>query len=233
MNVMLDLVTLRVTDNNAQVLLLRRNMEDRPHYGEFALVGGMVYEESREGGCSRDESYSEAKDRIVRSKLGVAPTLIDEVFTDGSANRDADGWSLVIAHYAFVNPDLSESISRNPDYKWVDLEDITSGKMTLPFDHNDTVKRVAEHIKHMFGYTTGALYALPYKFTIADIVRVYKLLGIEVYRQSIRHRLIEGGYIKEVEGELKKQRGKPTPYYTISENKMSFFDRVIGKPTNT
>lgn len=229
MNVMLDFVTLRVTKESTQVLLLRRNMEDRPHYGEFALVGGMIYEESREGGSARDESYADAKSRIVRTKLGVTPSLMNEVFTDGSANRDIDGWSLVVAHYAFLNPDLSEAVSRNPDYKWVELNDIINDKIKLPFDHNDTVRKVAEHIKNMFGYTTGALYALPHKFTIADIVRVYAQLGIEVPRQSIRKRLIDGGYIREIEGDFAKQKGKPTPFYTINEDSMSFFDRVIGK----
>lgn len=226
---MMDFVTLRVFEGKMQLLLLRRNMEDRPHFGEYALVGGMIYSQDKEGGFKRDETYESARERIIRSKLGVTPTLLREVYNDGSAKRDTDGWSVVAVHYAFINPDLSETITRNPDYKWVDLEDVLSGAVQLPFDHNQAVERVIEHIRNMFGYTSGALYALPYKFTIAQIVNVYSLLGIEVTRQSIRQRLINGGYIKELEGDFEVKRGKPTPYYIIAEQEMSFFDSVIGK----
>ncbi|WP_268669958.1 NUDIX domain-containing protein [Vibrio coralliirubri] len=226
---MMDFVTLRVHDNKMQLLLLRRNMEDRPHYGEFALVGGMIYSQDKEGGLQRDEDYESARDRIIRTKLGVIPTLFREVYNDGSAKRDAAGWSVVAVHYAFVNPDLSETITRNPDYKWVNLDDVLSGRIQLPFDHNQSVERVVAHIRNMFGYTSGALYSLPYKFTIAQIVNVYSLLGIEVSRQSIRQRLIGGGHIKELQGDFEVKRGKPTPYYIIAEQEMSFFDSVIGK----
>lgn len=226
----MDFVTLRVFEGKMQLLLLRRNMEDRPYYGEFALVGGMIYSHDLEGGYRRDETYQSAKERIIRTKLGVTPTLVNEVYNDGGATRDSDGWSVVAVSYAFVNPDLSEAMTRNPDYKWVDLEDVLSGKLILPFDHNEAVTKVIKHIKNLFGYTSGALYALPHKFTIADIIHVYRLLGIEVGRQSIRQRLVDGGYIKELEGDFEKKRGKPAPYYVIAEPEMSFFDRVIGKP---
>lgn len=230
LNFMMDFVTLRVFEGKMQLLLLRRNMEDRPHYGEYALVGGMIYSQDKEGGCKKDETYQSARDRIIRTKLTVSPSLVKEVYNDGGAKRDSDGWSVVSVSYAFINPDLSEAITRNPDYKWVDLEDVLSGKLKLPFDHNQAVEKVVTHIRNQFGYTSGALYLLPCKFTVAQITQVYKLIGIDVSRQTIRKRLIDGGHIKEVKGDFEKKRGKPTPYYIVVEQEMSFFERVIGKP---
>ena len=225
---MMDFVTLRIYKGRLELLLLRRNMKDRPHYGEYALVGGMVYFEDKTGGLKRDETYQGVRDRIINSKLGVVPSIVREVFNDGGAKRDASGWSVVAVHYAFIEPSISESVEKMEGYKWVDINDVMLNEVVLPFDHSDAVRRVLTHIRYMLGYSSIILYLLPCKFTIADIVKAYSLFGIVVSRQIVRGRLINGGHIKQFDGGYEVKQGKPTPYYTVSESEMSFFDRVVG-----
>ena len=224
MIVTIDLACLRMSGEfKPQILLKRRNNSSEPAYNAFALVGGWIWEKPIQCGGEYDESADGAVERIIKTKIGVEPTYIEQIPSIGNESRDSRGWSLTLPHYCLFNDEISNSFDDNPDFKWVDVCSVISGKIELPFDHRVLVARCWAAFALKASYSSVGLYILPDLFTFSDAIKVFSNIGVKLSKQTISNRWEKSGLIIGT-GEtrhIKAQR--PSELFKISENTLSYF----------
>ena len=231
MIVTLDFVCLRLNPQTRvpEVMLQKRQKE--PNLGKDALVGGWIWEKPMEEGGQYDQDLDQAVARILDQKVGVQPTYLERVKSEGGLDRDPDlGWSVTIPHLCLFNRTDNEELQERPDISWVSVQEIINGEIVLPYDHNKLVASAYEVFLNKVRYSSILLYLLPQQVTIPDIVEAYQVLNIQVSKQTIFSRWVNTGLLAET-GEQKEKsgRGRAPMFYRLTETSLSYFDSEIGK----
>ncbi|WP_210498926.1 NUDIX hydrolase [Vibrio crassostreae] len=224
MIVTIDLACFRVSDNyEPQVLLRKRIKKDEPAFGEFALVGGWVWEKSLTEGGVYDKSLDEAVVRIIESKVGVTPSFLEQIPSEGSESRDSRGWSITLPHYCLLNDGAIEKLGLDNNFKWVNVQDVISGKEKLPFDHAKLVAKCWAAFAVKASYSSVGLYILPDRFAIPDAVKVFDSMGVELSKQTVTNRWQKKGLIVD-SGEKRSVSGRPpATLFKLNETSPSYF----------
>lgn len=224
MIVTIDLACFRVTsDFTPQVLLKRRVNEKEPAYGEFALVGGWIWEKPIESGGVYDKTADNAVERIIETRIGVKPTFIEQIPSVGNESRDSRGWSLTLPHYCLFNDSDTSKFDDSDDFKWVSVEEVLSGKEKLPFDHQKLVAKCWAAFTLKSSYSSVGMYILPDLFTFSDAIKVFANLGVKLSKQTISHRWERVGLIKGT-GETRKIKAqRPAELFQLCEHTLTYF----------
>lgn len=227
MFVTLDFINLRFNQGRIEVLLSKRDNKDLPEYGKFSIQGGMVWEESLDN-SGKDDDLEQASSRIIRDKLGLSPSYVEQLQAVGSSTRDSRGWSVTLPHLSLLSP--LESHIDDDKFRWIDIANIDTGM--LPFDHYELLTKGLSALKNKAKYTSVLLYLLNDKFTIANAVEIFSYFNLKVSKQTIHSRWVKSGLIIET-GQFSQNSkgGKPASLYQLSEKELSYFDIAIGSMT--
>lgn len=228
-----DFALFRLTDDaKPQVLVIKRDDKDKPFYGEYALVGGFIFEEAYYEGQLVDENDEQATMRILSDKAGFVPDFIIPCGRKGSRDRDPRGWSITFIHSCPVQQDQAEQINDSDKYLWIDVEEVLSNSFNLISDHNELVDMAWSQLKRTSAYSSAPLYLLPSAFTIKQLVMAYEALGIKVSKQTLVNRFVDSGLIEETGSKVSlkgiKHAGPRPKLFKISEAEPTYFKSAIG-----
>ncbi|MBE9485031.1 MAG: NUDIX hydrolase [Bacteroidetes bacterium] len=129
--VTVDIIIFRLSDNNPEVLLIKRGND--PYKGHWALPGGFV---------DKDEPLETAAARELKEETGLTDILLTQMHTFGNPGRDPRGHTVSVVYVGYLT---DESTARAGDdaaaAEWFKTEELPD----LAFDH-DVVVEMAESI---------------------------------------------------------------------------------------
>lgn len=202
-----DVVLLTLKDSELQVALLKRDRE--PFQGAMALPGGYIHPDD-------DKDAQDAADRVLRSKTGIRSPYLEQLETFAGPTRDPRGWSVSIAYYALVPPDLIESAAH------ADVQLQPADKVKgLPFDHGEIVRVALQRLRSKSLYSSLPVYLCGDQFTIPQLQSVYEaVLGEPVNKVSFRRKLEELDFIEPIAGKmLTGQQNRPAQLYRVKRKR--------------
>ncbi|MDH0895344.1 MULTISPECIES: NUDIX hydrolase [unclassified Pseudomonas] len=198
-----DIVALRLGEAGRLELLLGRRAQE-PFADQWALPGVLV-----NGRCA-DASLDAAAGRALQDRARIVPAHLEQVATVGNAARDPRGWSLSTFYLALLAPDV-----RLPgeDLRFVALEEVLYGRLSLPFDHAQLVAQAAERLAGKAVYTSLPLYLLAPCFTVTEALAAFQaVLGQTVQHTTLRGRLDkmkQHGWIADTGEKNQPKMGRP------------------------
>ena len=129
--VTVDIIIFRLSDNNPEVLLIKRGND--PSNGHWALPGGFV---------DKDEPLETAAARELKEETGLTDILLTQMHTFGNPGRDPRGHTVSVVYVGYLT---DESTARAGDdaaaAEWFKTDELPD----LAFDH-DVVVEMAESI---------------------------------------------------------------------------------------
>ncbi|MCK5080036.1 MAG: NUDIX hydrolase [Bacteroidales bacterium] len=129
--VTVDIIIFRLSDNDPQVLLIKRGND--PYKGHWALPGGFV---------DKDEPLETAAARELKEETGLTDILLTQMHTFGNPGRDPRGHTVSVVYVGYLT---DESTARAGDdaaaAEWFKTDELPD----LAFDH-DVVVEMAESI---------------------------------------------------------------------------------------
>jgi 8-oxo-dGTP diphosphatase len=184
-----DVVLLTVKDGTLAVALLERDHE--PFAGALALPGGFIHP-----GDDQDTEASAA--RILRDKAGIVSPYLEQLATFSGPGRDPRGWSLAVAYYALVPPDVIVSSGRGQ----VALRAADEAR-GLPFDHSQIVAAALARVQSKSSYSSLPVHLCGETFTLPQLQAIYEVvLGEPINKVSFRRKMDELGLLEPLEGQL-------------------------------
>lgn len=206
-----DVVLLCLKSGSLHVALLRR--DHNPYAGVLALPGGFVRPEL-------DQNTADAAVRMLSEKAGIESPYLEQLATFSGQARDPRGWSVSIAYYALVPPDLLDLSSR-PDLTLVPVD----VPRALPFDHREIIAAAVERVRSKSTYSSLPVYLCGERFTLPQLQAVYEaLLGESLNKVSFRRKMDELDILEPIAGEMETGRAnRPAQYYRL---KPSYRDQL-------
>lgn len=227
----LDFVCIRLNKEIPEVLLLKREKKDEPAFGEFGLIGGMIWEKRIDGSNINDENIDDAVSRILALKVGDSfkPSYVEQMQAVGSSTRDSRGWSITIPHLCLFKMEDTESFDNNEKFKWVSIDAIKSGEIILPFDHSKLIDNAFNSLVTKARYSSVLFYLLNKFFTVNDIIGCFGSFGFNISKQTINKRWIRNLLILPT-GTVRKSetRGKASALYFQTFDKLHYFEFSLG-----
>lgn len=203
-----DIVAMRKVAGAPALEVLLHRRERTPYQGQWALPGVLV------NGRSADASLAAAAERALREKAHVVPRHVEQVGTEGNAQRDPRGWSMSTYYLALLDPEVPVE---EEGLAFFDLERILSGELALPFDHTLLVRLARERLASKTVYSSLPLYLTPTRFTVLDALQATQAcLGAPVNNTSLRKRLERlrtAGWIQATGETLQPRLGRPQQVY--------------------
>lgn len=213
-----DVVNFCYQNNELKVILWKRDRE--PNLNQLALPGVTIK------GEGKGDGIQEALDRLFTERLKVKSSYLEQVSTTCNSYRDDRGWSMSTVYLSISvwDDNLDSSLEA------VKYEDIASGKVKLPFDHNTMVISAKERLVSKSTYSSLPLMFLSRNyFTISELTLVYKAcVNEKVQEITVRKRvefLQKLGHI-DLTGDKGKGKGRPKLIYNHIGN-IYYFDRSI------
>ncbi|MER0043803.1 NUDIX domain-containing protein [Pseudomonas sp. MGal98] len=219
-----DLIALRMDAESRQLQVLLHRREREPFNGLWALPGVIV------NGSTRDANLEAAAHRVLRDKAQVLPRHLEQVGTEGSAERDPRGWSMSTYYLALLAPDTETA---DDGLRFAPLDEVLDGRLTLPFDHGQLVRLSVERLASKSVYTSLPLYLAAPRFTVLDALNAAQAcLGTTINNTSLRKRLEkmkEAGWIRDTGEKNFPKMGRPQQLWELTEQAegVFVFDRSL------
>ena len=208
--VTVDLVAMRIRDDELSVLLVRRG-ED-PFKDSWALPGGFV----QRGPVKVPESLDEAAAREFREETGLAleAAYVTQLGAYGDPDRDPRGNVVTVAYLAIAPAEnLARAGGDAVEARWIEVTRVLEGSFRLAFDHRQIMADAVERTRELIETTALALSFCDEWFTVPSLRRVYELvwgLPRDTLDPGSFHKRLTGmpGLIQAVsDGDLDPRRG--------------------------
>jgi 8-oxo-dGTP diphosphatase len=191
-----DLVLMTISEGCLKVALLRR--EQPPARGRLSLPGTFV---------GMDESLDDAAERVLATRLGLADTYLEQLYTFGAPQRDPRMRIVTVAYCALVAPERLEAL---PDpllnlltvvVPWrgetggaVAVQSDEGLRPALAFDHAEIVGMAVKRLRGKLDYAPIGYQLLPEAFTLRRLQLVHETIrGESVNKDSFRRRMLASG----------------------------------------
>ncbi|WP_028851331.1 NUDIX hydrolase [Thermocrispum municipale] len=213
--VAVDLVILTLREAKLHVLLTERGID--PFRGTYALPGGFLNNDK--------EDLLAAAHRELQEETALDPENLhlEQLGAYGAPERDPRGRVISIAYLA-ISPELPEPSAGGDvtDAAWRLVDDVTSGRLTLAFDHHHILEEGIERARSKLERTTLATAFCGETFTIADLQRVYEAVwGVRLDpRNFYRKAQHAPGFIVPVEAGRRSTRGRPAKLFRAGPSKV-------------
>ncbi|MCQ9369573.1 NUDIX domain-containing protein [Brevibacterium sp. 50QC2O2] len=183
--------------------LVRRTRE--PYRGQWALPGGPL---------RGDTSLRTAAAHTLRATTGLAPTLLEQLYTFGGTDRGIGLRTVSVVYWALVrfaetDPDLVE----DPNVAWFPADD-PAVIGALAFDHQRIVEYALARLRSKVSYADVADRMLPDTFTLAQLRQVYEAIGGErLDPANFRRTILSRGVVEDTGQVLTGVRNRPPRLY--------------------
>lgn len=220
--VTVDVVLFALHDKKLHVVLTRRPNE--PFAGQWALPGGYVHKQE-------DADSLAAAVRVLRSKTGIAPPYLEQLYSFADGARDPRGWSVSLSYFALVDQAvLASAQAAAPGYSF-DLVDVNAVPR-LSFDHNRIFDMALKRLRDKSAYSTLPCYLLPEQFTFAQVHETYEhVMGVALDKSAFRRKLAEMDVLEECKGQRVGGAHRPAQLFKVKAdvaNRLRLLDRPLA-----
>lgn len=210
--VTVDNVIFTVSENQLQVLLIKRDIE--PFKGMRAIPGGFVLE---------SEDCEKAAYRELQEETSIRNVYLEQLYTFSDPKRDPRGRVVSIAYMALV---ARENMSIKA---WSDAAEVRFFSMNnlpkLAFDHKKILDYAIQRLRRKIEYTNVAQYILPKKFTLSELQKVYEIvLNQKIDVRNFRKKIDKLGLVKETGEKEIGVKYRPAKLYKFIENKLKIVE---------
>jgi 8-oxo-dGTP diphosphatase len=192
-----------------EVALLRRDRE--PFKDRLALPGTVMRVDPDEVTGEIDASDLDAARRVLKSKLGVKPPHLEQLYTWFTRDTDPRGPTTVIAYFAVVAFDHFRDA---PDVSFVPVDNLPK----LAFNHNDIVRKGVERVQGKASYSTLPALLMPKFFTLRELQSIYEAVTGRTFDPSnFKKRVLDMKIVEEIDPEssdAKATRNRAAPGQT-------------------
>ncbi|MFD3684314.1 NUDIX domain-containing protein [Nocardiopsis sp. NPDC058631] len=199
-----DLVILTLRSSTLHVLVIERGIE--PYKGHWALPGGFISDVG--------EDIVDAARRELREEADLDATSLhlEQLGAYGRPGRDTRGRVVSVAHLA-IAPGLPEPEAGTDASaaSWCPVEEFTSGRRTLAFDHRQILGDGLERARTKIEHTSLATAFCDETFTLTDLQRVYEAVwGFELDPRNF-YRKVQAvpGFLTAVGPDRRTTKGRP------------------------
>lgn len=185
-----DCVILTFHEGELKVLLTERN--EYPYKDWWALPGYFV---------DKGEEMEDAVKRIAYESTGLKDIYLAQLAAFAGVKRHPEGRILTVAYIALVRyDDVKNRIKPITNYmrqaKWFSIQNLPE----LAFDHSEIVSLSLDKLKQNINYSSFLFELLPEKFTLTQLQQIYEsILGILLDKRNFRKKILNLGYLKELE----------------------------------
>jgi len=124
--VTVDIIIFRLSDNNPEVLLIKRGND--PYKDRWALPGGFV---------DMDEPLETAAARELKEETGLADILLTQMHTFGNPGRDPRGHTVSVVYVGYLTDESTAMAGDDAaEAEWFKTGELPD----LAFDHNIVVE---------------------------------------------------------------------------------------------
>jgi len=178
---------------NGEVLkVLLEKRDKQPFESAWALPGGFVH-------TDEDKTLANARDRILKQKVGFIPPYLDKVDSIGDSSRDPRGWAVSVIYLGILQAADRRANHAFENLKFVSVAEVLEGKHDLAFDHVEIIQLAFSRLAVRSGYSSIPLWFLPKEFTIRQLLDVHTaLMGSEPNKVSVLKRYVSSGIIEAV-----------------------------------
>ncbi|KQQ97162.1 NUDIX domain-containing protein [Massilia sp. Leaf139] len=182
---LVDVTLFTIQDGRLSLLLATRKNAQEPYCGALALPGGTIH-------TDEDEDAQDAARRVVRTKLGIDPPYLEQLYTFSGRTRDPRRWSLSVAYYSLVPEQVLEETPIE-GLEFVPADAIPG----LPFDHNAIAAMAIARLRSKSTYSSLLTFLLPPEFTIPELHAVYEqVTGSTTNIAAFRKKVLDEGMIE-------------------------------------
>lgn len=192
------------------VLLVRR--VKAPYAGSWALPGGWVH---------TGEGLEVAARRHLRTKTGLNPTYLEQLYTFGRPDRDPREHRIAVAYYVLVRSDESATDeSSEREAHWFPVDKLPS---PLAFDNDEIIQYALWRLRNKVSYAYIAFQLLPPVFTLTQLREVYEeILGHKIDPTNFRRKVEASGTIVPTGARVEGGAHRPPQLYrcTLSPSQL-------------
>jgi len=189
---LVDVALFTIQEGRLSLLLARRQNQDEPYCGALALPGGAIH-------TDEDVDAEDAARRVIRTKLGIDPPYLEQLYTFSGRLRDPRGWSLSVAWYSLVPESVLEE-TQVEGLAFVPVDSLPQ----LPFDHDAIAEMAIRRLRGKSTYSSLLTFLLPAAFTIPELHAVYEqVTGSATNIAAFRKKVLDEDMI-ELTGERRK-----------------------------
>lgn len=183
--------------------LVRRRRE--PYLGQWALPGGPL---------RGDTSLRTAAASNLKETTGLAPTLLEQLYTFGGTDRGEGARTVSVVYWALVRYEDSDvELVADPDVAWFPADD-PDVLEALAFDHRLIVEYALGRLRAKVEYADVAHRLLGERFTLAQLRGVYEaVLGESLDAPNFRRTVLARGGIEDTGEVLTGVRNRPPRLY--------------------
>ena len=220
--VTVDVVLFTLRDKKLHMVLTRRPNE--PFAGQWALPGGYVHQQE-------DADSLAAALRVLRSKTGIAPPYLEQLYSFADGARDPRGWSVSLSYFALVDQAVLASAQAAAPGFGFDLVDVNAVPR-LSFDHNRIFEVALRRLRDKSAYSTLPCYLLPELFTFAQVHETYEhVMGVALDKSAFRRKLAEMDVLEECKGQRVGGAHRPAQLFRVKAdvaNRLRLLDRPLA-----
>ena len=222
--VTVDVVLFALHDRQLQVVLSRRPSE--PFAGQWTLPGGYVHQQE-------DADSLAAAQRVLRTKTGIAPPYLEQLYSFADGARDPRGWSVSLSYFALVDhAELANAQTAAPSLGF-DLVDVNAVPR-LSFDHNRIFETALKRLRDKSAYSTLPCYLLPEQFTFAQVHETYeRVMGVALDKSAFRRKLTEMDVLEACKGQRVGGAHRPAQLFRAKAhvaNRLRLLQKPLGTP---
>ena len=203
--VAVDAVVFGYSENNLQVLLIKRGIE--PFLNSWALPGGFV---------RGTETFEEAVIRELDEEAGIRDVYLEQLYSFSEVDRDPRGRVISISHYCLVSPE-SHNIQASTDAEsvaWFPIKELPS----LAFDHKKIIDVAYTRLKNKIVYQPIGFELMPKVFTFKQLRTLYEvILDKKLHRVNFQKKMKSLNFLNEVGA--KSQDPKALKFFEFDEIK--------------
>lgn len=190
-----------------KVLLIKRKNE--PFKGEWALVGGALY---------NDEEVNVGMNREIKEKTGIENIHIELFDVFSRVDRSPIMRMVGLGYLGIVDKDkyiLTKDTLKTSDIEWYPLDKVPK----LAYDHNEILDKAYKTLKIRIKSTDLLKSLYPNGFTMPEIQLVYEtILNKKFDRRNFRKKLLSLGLIEETNRVEHFTGNKPAKVYKFKDN---------------
>ncbi len=220
--VTVDVVLFALHDKRLHVVLTRRPNE--PFMGQLSLPGGYVHQQE-------DADSLAAAVRVLRSKTGIAPPYLEQLYSFADGARDPRGWSVSLSYFALVDHTVLADAQEQGRDLGVELVDVDA-VARLSFDHNRILDVALKRLRDKSSYSTLPCYLLPEQFTFAQVHETYEhVMGVALDKSAFRRKLFEMDVLQECKGQRVGGAHRPAQLFRVKPdvaNRLRLLDRPLA-----
>jgi 8-oxo-dGTP diphosphatase len=224
--VTVDVVLFALHDRQLHVVLSRRPNE--PFAGQWALPGGYVHKQE-------DTDSLAAALRVLRTKTGIVPPYLEQLYSFADGARDPRGWSVSLSYFALVDQAVlatAQADASGPDFDLVNVNAVPR----LSFDHNRIFEVALRRLRDKSAYSTLPCYLLPEQFTFAQVHETYEhVMGVALDKSAFRRKLTEMDVLEECKGQRIGGAHRPAQLFKVKSevaNRLRLLERPLGTPAS-